>query len=67
MMYAKEPEYSPLTFPFSGTDVRYRRLNGVSKADRMSGMASLSVVTWTGRQRTLEIDFGLGDRRCSHR
>src|SRR5262249_28216884 len=37
-----------LTFPSSGTAVRYRRLNGVSKADRTSsGMASLSAVTWT--------------------
>jgi hypothetical protein len=47
MTYTKEPEYSLLTFPFSGTDVRYRRLNGVSKADRTSGMVSSSVVTWT--------------------
>jgi hypothetical protein len=47
MTYAKEPEYSLLTFPFSGTAVWYRRLNGVSNADRTSGIASLSVVTWT--------------------
>jgi hypothetical protein len=47
MTYAKEPEYSLLTFQFSGTAVRYRRLNGVANADRTSGMASLSVVTWT--------------------
>ena len=59
MTCVREPEKTLLTFPSSGTDEWYRRLNGVPKADRTSGMVSLV----DRRCGTLDMYFGLRDCR----